>query len=185
MAKVSTLSNPIQLQAFADEKNQIVNAVIETPKANRNKFKYDPKLGIYELSSVLPRGMSFPFDFGFVPSTRAEDGDPEDILVLMDEPVFTGCLVPSRIIGIMEAEQTEDGETTRNDRLIAVAAGSRDHSDIKSVSDLNDNTVHEIEQFFVAYNRERGKEFKVLGCKGPKRALKLLQKSIGRDKRAV
>src|SRR5436853_4263726 len=110
MAKVSTLSNPIQLQAFADEKNQIVNAVIETPKANRNKFKYDPKLGIYELSSVLPRGMSFPFDFGFVPSTEAADGDPLDIMLLMDEPAFPGCLVKCRLIGVITALQKEDGK---------------------------------------------------------------------------
>ena len=183
--KKTGLANPGKLPPFDGEDNAIVNVIVETPMGSRNKFKYDETTGIYTLSTVLPHGMTFPAAFGFVPSTRAEDGDPEDILVLTDEPVFTGCLVPSRIIGIMEAEQTEDGETTRNDRLIAVAAGSRDHSDIKSVSDLNDNTVHEIEQFFVAYNRERRKEFKVLGCKGPKRALKLLQKSIGRDKRAV
>ena len=151
---------------------------------SRNKFKYDEENGIYTLAKVLPQGMTFPAAFGFVPSTKAEDGDPEDVLVLMDEPVFTGCLVPSRLIGVIQAEQTEDGETTRNDRLIAVAAKSRDHSDIKSVSDLNDNTNQEIQDFFVAYNREQGKKFKVLGCKGPKAAFKLLRKSIKRGRAA-
>jgi inorganic pyrophosphatase len=170
-------AGPSKLDPFSDD-DEIVNVIVETPMGSRNKFKYDEDNGIYTLATILPQGMSFPAAFGFVPSTEAEDGDPEDILVLMDEPVFTGCLVPSRLIGVIEAEQTEGGETTRNDRLIGVAAKSRDHSDIKRVSDLNDNTLHEIEQFFVAYNREQGKKFKVLACKGPKAALKLLQKRI-------
>ena len=92
-------------------------AVIETPGGSLNKFKYDEDLGCYTLSGVLPEGMVFPHAFGFVPRTKAEDGDPEDILIIMDEPTFTGCVVPSRLIGVMEAEQTEDGKTERNDRV--------------------------------------------------------------------
>src|SRR5919202_2577365 len=104
-----------------------VNVIIETPKGSRNKFKYDEQRGLFKLSGVLPAGAVFPFDFGFVPSTRGEDGDPLDVLVLMDEPAFAGCLVPSRLIGVIEAEQTEEGTTERNDRLIAVAANSYTH----------------------------------------------------------
>lgn len=97
--------------------------------------------------------------------------------------MFTGCLVPSRLIGVIETEQTEDGKTTRNDRLIAVAEKSRDHSDVQTIADLNENTAAEIQGFFVAYNREQGRKFKIVGRDGAKRALKLLKKSIDRARR--
>jgi inorganic pyrophosphatase len=121
--------------------------------------------------------MMFPHAFGFVPRTRASDGDPEDVLVVMDEPTFVGCVVPSRLLGVIEAEQTEDGKAVRSDRLIAVAH-SRDYSDVQTLNDLNDNMLKEIEQFFVNHNREKGKKFKVLGRQGPQQAFKLLKKSL-------
>src|SRR5947207_11435270 len=107
-----------RLDPFEDE---CVMVVIETPKGSPNKLAFEPRYGTFMLKGVLPAGAVFPFDFGFVPSTRAEDGDPIDVLVLMDAPVFPGCIVPSRLIGVIEAEQTEDGTTIRNDRLLAVA----------------------------------------------------------------
>ena len=174
------LPNPVRLQTFNAQDKSLVNAVIETPMGSRNKFKFDEEIGTFALSGLLPQGMVFPHAFGFVPRTRAADGDPEDILVLMDEPTLTGCVVPSRLIGVIEAEQTQDGKTTRNDRLIAVAAHSHEHSDVTRLKDLNEKVVSEIAQFFVNYNRERGKEFKVLGRRGPKQALKLLKKSMRR-----
>jgi inorganic pyrophosphatase len=85
--------------------------VIETPKGSPNKLVFEPRRGAFVLKGVLPAGAVFPFDFGFVPSTRAEDGDPLDVLVLMDAAVFPGCIVPSRLIGVIEAEQTEAGTT--------------------------------------------------------------------------
>src|SRR5918993_2443763 len=118
-----SVTNLIDLEAFHDDE---LNVVIETPKGSRNKYEYDEKLGLFKLGGVLPAGASFPFDFGFIPSTLGGDGDPLDVLVLMDEPAFAGCLVITRLIGVVEAEQTErDGETTRNDRLVGVAAESR------------------------------------------------------------
>lgn len=171
-------STPTRLNPFTDGKKNIINAVIETPMGSRNKFKYDEDLGCFSLSAVLPEGMVFPHAFGFIPRTRAADGDPEDVLVIMDEPAFAGCVVPSRLLGVIEAEQSEDGKTERNDRLIAVAASSRDHSDVQSLKDLNDNSIKEIEQFFVNYNKEKGKKFKVLGKKGPQQAMKLMKKSL-------
>jgi inorganic pyrophosphatase len=148
--------------------------VIETPKGSRNKFNYDPKHGLFRLGGVLPAGASFPFDFGFVPATLGEDGDPLDVLVLMDEPAFAGCLVPARLIGVIEAEQTEAGQTAQNDRLIAVAADSRYHRDVQSLEDLNPTLVAEIEHFFVSYNSIRGKEFKPSRRSGPERARQLV-----------
>src|SRR4028119_2143117 len=115
--------------AFAPRPGALTGRV-ETPEGSRNKFDFDEELGLFKLGGVLPAGAVFPFDFGFVPATRGGDGDPLDVLVLMDEPAFVGCLVPARLIGVIEAEQTErDGETARNDRLIAVAANSHAHKE--------------------------------------------------------
>src|ERR1700758_2608373 len=170
--------DPTRLDPFTHKDAGVVNAVIETPGGSRNKFKYDEKIGFFSLSGVLPEGMVFPHAFGFVPRTRAADGEPEDVLIIMDEPTFTGCVVPARLIGVMEAEQTEDGHTNRNDRLIAVAANSRDFSEVKKLADLSRNMLKEIEQFFITYNKERRKKFRVLTTRGPRQALKLVKKSL-------
>jgi inorganic pyrophosphatase len=76
-----------------------LNVIIETPKGSRTKFKYDEATGLYEMHKLLPAGMAFPFDFGFIPSTRAEDGDPVDVLLVSDGCLFTGCRVKARLIG--------------------------------------------------------------------------------------
>jgi inorganic pyrophosphatase len=154
-----------------------LNVVIDTPKGSRNKYSWDEKQQLFELSGVLPAGAVFPYDFGFIPKTRGGDGDPLDVLVLMEEPAFTGCLVRSRLLGVIEAEQTEKGETERNDRLIAVASKSRVHKDLKSITDLNPKLLDEIEHFFVSYNEAKGKKFKPLGRYGPERARKLVKKA--------
>src|SRR5918997_1148233 len=88
-------NNLAGLEAFHDEEE--LNVVVETPKGSRNKYDYDEKLGLFKLGGVLPSGASFPFDFGFVPSTLGGDGDPLDVLVLMEEPAFAGCLVRTRV----------------------------------------------------------------------------------------
>src|SRR3954454_18278292 len=110
--------------------------VIDTPKGSQNKFAYEPRFGAFVLKGVLPAGAVFPYDFGFVPSTVGDDGDPLDVLVLMDAPAFVGCIVPSRLIGAIEAEQTEDGKTGRNDRLLAVAASSITHKSLREIGDV-------------------------------------------------
>lgn len=180
MAKKNALSSPTILKPF-DKKEEFLRVVIETPKGSRNKFKYDPEMGAYRLNSVLPEGMVFPFDFGFVPCTKAQDGDPVDVLLLMDIPAFPGIVVESRIVGVIQAEQTEDGDKLRNDRIVAVAKDSRVHSDIKKPSDLNSNMMGEVERFFTNYNKEHGKGFKVLGLKGADAARKLIKKSATKN----
>lgn len=178
----SPLSPFDKLTTYADESGEL-NVVIETPKDSRNKYAYDEKLGIFVLKGVLTLGHSFPFDFGFIPQTLGGDGDPLDVLVLMDEPAFPGCLVPSRLVGVIEAEQTErDGKTERNDRLIAVAADSETHADIKSLNDLNETTVDQIEHFFISYNEAKGKKFKSLGRFGAIKAKKIVEAGMKSDK---
>ena len=156
-----------------------INVIIETPKGSRNKFKYDEKLRRYRLCSVLPSGSVFPYDFGFVPGTKAQDGDPTDVLLLMDESVFPGCLVVARLIGVIEAEQKEtSGKSERNDRLICVAQEARDYRDVRTLSDINKHLLDELIHFFISYNEMKGKEFTFLGAHGPKPALKLLKKTV-------
>lgn len=176
MAKTSKLKSPDQIDPF-DTGNKTLRVVIETPKGSRNKFAYDPKLGAYTLSSILAEGMTFPYDFGFVPQTKDEDGDPTDVLLLMDEPAFTGCVVESRIVGVIQAEQTDDDGTVRNDRVLAVASHSHTHADIKEPKDLNSRMIKELEDFFVAYNKARGTKFKLLGVKSADVAMKLIKKT--------
>jgi inorganic pyrophosphatase len=178
------LAAPTVLKPFNEEDKSIVQVVIETPKGSRNKYKFDPALRSFKLNRVLPDGMVFPYDYGFVPSTAAEDGDPIDVLLLMDASAFPGCVVESRLIGVIEGEQSENGNKERNDRLIAVAQHTHSHSDLKDISDLNQSLVKEIGEFFVNYHRQDQIKFKVLGTKGAKEADRLLQKAIKKGKAA-
>jgi inorganic pyrophosphatase len=165
-----------KLSVFNEEGE--LNVIVDTPKGSRNKYKFDEDLGLFRLGGVLPVGHFFPFDFGYVPNTLGGDGDPLDVLILMDEPAFVGCLIPSRLVGVIEAKQTEDGKTEVNHRLIAVAAGARAHTDVKSLNDLNKTLVDEIEHFFVSYNEAKGKKFEPTARAGAQRAKKIVEAGI-------
>jgi inorganic pyrophosphatase len=155
-----------------------LRVVVETPKGTRNKFDFDPRLQLFRLGAVLPVGESFPFDFGFVPMTKGGDGDPLDVLILMDEPAFPGCVVDVRLVGVIEASQTDGSTRYRNDRLVAVASESHLHRHIKTLHDVDARLLDEIEEFFRAYNEMKGEKFKPLGRFGPKRARTLLMKGL-------
>jgi inorganic pyrophosphatase len=127
---------------------------------------------------LLAEGLSFPFDFGFIPSTLAEDGDPLDVMILMDEPAHVGCVLQVRLVGVIEAEQTEDGKKVINNRLIGVAVHSYNHEHIRSISEINKPIIDQVGEFFVTYNKSRGKKFKVTGTHGPGRAVKLVDAGI-------
>jgi inorganic pyrophosphatase len=154
-----------------------VDVIIETPKGSRNKIKYEPSTRKFKLSKVMPEGMIFPYDFGFVPSTKAEDGDPLDVLVLTDDPLFPGCLVECTVIGALKAEQKEEGHTNRNDRLIAVANQSLLYSETRTLKDLNPKVLEQIEAFFVNYQKVRKIEVKILGHADPTEARRILAKA--------
>jgi len=138
-------------------------AVIEVAAGSRNKFKFNPKLGVFSLHKLLPLGATFPYDFGFLPRTLGGDGDPLDVLVLMDEPVPIGTAVPCRLIGILKAEQTEDGATCRNDRLLAAASVSQRYAATRSLKDLQASVLDQLDAFFVFYNAQCGKTYTPLG----------------------
>src|SRR4051794_24843696 len=152
-----------------------LNVIVETPRGSRNKFTYEPELGLFRLGKQLPAGAVFPFDFGFVPSTLADDGDPLDVLVLIDTATFPGCLVRARLLGVMLGRQTgRSGRTVDNPRLIAVGTKSNEYDDIETLHDLPDALVDEIEHFFVSYNAASGKVFEPMGRHGRKGARSVL-----------
>ena len=170
-----------RLKPFADNRED-VHVVIDTPKGSRNKLKWDEKLGVLRLSHVLTAGAVFPFDFGFVPGTLGADGDPLDVLVLTEEPLVPLCLVESRLIGVIEAEQTQDGETFRNDRMLAVPLKSRLYAGIRGLGDLPKTLMDEVEQFFINYNLMRGRLFKPLARREAAEAVAMVKRATAKTR---
>ncbi|MGA9984714.1 MAG: inorganic diphosphatase [Acidobacteriaceae bacterium] len=151
--------------------------IVETPAGSRNKFAFDPDQGIFILKRVLPAGMTFPYDFGFLPRTIAPDGDPIDVLLLMDEPAFPGISVRARLIGVIEGEQIEGKKKNRNDRLVAVADANHMYANVRRLKDLPGKWIRELEDFFVNYHQLEGKKYRLLGCRGERTALQLVKKA--------
>jgi inorganic pyrophosphatase len=183
------LANPTKIKPFqkkpeestsgtADPGAELIQVVIETPRGSRNKYSFDEKQHIFLLKAALPAGMVFPYDFGFVPRTVGGDGDPLDVLVLMDEPCFPGCALLARLIGVMESDQIENGETNRNDRLIAVAETAHIYGSFRHIDDIPEQTRTEISEFFSNYHKLQGKESKTLAWKGPNKARKLIEEGL-------
>ena len=164
------LQNPIVLLPLDETDSNVIQVIIERPKGSRNKYAFDPDQRIFELKKVLPAGMAFPYDFGFVPSTVAEDGDPVDVLVLMDEPAFPGCLLRCRLIGIIEGEQGKKKDCERNDRIVAVEEENHSYAHVKHIKDLGKEFVEELEEFFVNYHELSGKQYRILDVRGPHEA---------------
>lgn len=169
------MANLISLAHQWDPKKKTCRSIIETPKGFRNKFDYDPETDLFALGGLLPEGMAFPFDFGFIPSTLGEDGDPLDVLVLMDAPAHVGCLVDVRLVGVIAAVQTEGGKAQTNNRLLGVSVHSYQHEHVDSIEDLSGTLLSQVEEFFISYNKQRGKKFRVTGTGGPKKAMKFLK----------
>jgi inorganic pyrophosphatase len=170
----ASLGNPSLLEPLDRDKTNI-QVVIETPKGSRNKYAFDEKQRVFGLTKVLPAGMEFPYDFGFVPSTLAEDGDPTDVLVLMDEPAFPGCILHCRIVGIIEGEQVKKKKRERNDRIVAIEKENHSFADIGHIKDLGQTFLEELEEFFVNYHQLSGEKYRILGAKGPAVAIKRLK----------
>lgn len=173
------LADPSRLKALDSDDKQMLRVVIETPKGSRNKFAFDADEHVFQLTKVLPAGMTFPYDFGFVPSTKADDGDPVDVLVLMDEPAFPGCVLTCRPIGVIEGEQSkkQNKKKERNDRIVAIEQDAHSWADIGTIDDLGKEFEHELEEFFVNYHKLSGSEYRVLGVKGRAAAHKLVKSS--------
>jgi inorganic pyrophosphatase len=174
MADPSRLQ-PLDMKDRDENDNLLVQVVIETPKGSRNKYDFDGDDKVFRLKTVLPAGMTFPYDFGFVPRTLADDGDPVDVLVLMDEPAFPGCVLKCRLIGIIEGEQGDGKKKERNDRVVAIEMQNHSFADIHHIDDLGKKFARELEEFFVNYHRLSDEQYRILDVKGPKQAKKSIE----------
>ena len=166
------MPNFINLPAFTDDGD--VYAVIETPRGSRAKFAYDPKLETFTLSKSLLVGLTYPHDWGFVPSTKAPDGDPLDVMVIHDAATMPGLVVTCRVIGILQVRQKSNGKAERNDRLFAVPRHSHSEKGLRDVRDLSEAIQEELEKFFKATDELEDKTLQIIGWKGPKTALKAI-----------
>jgi inorganic pyrophosphatase len=165
-------------KTFADKHSGLVNVVIETPKGSRNKFAFEHDSWLFRLKKILPSGLVFPLDFGFIPRSEGDDGDPIDVLVVVEQGTYPGCLLECRLIGIIQGEQTgKDGDTDRNDRLVAVPEASVEYANLRDIAEFSRGHLNALEHFFVYYNAMEGKRYRLLGTEGPEAALKTLKKA--------
>ncbi len=149
--------------------------VIESPRGSAVKFKYEPQLKIFVMGHALIKGLTYPFDWGFLPSTSGDDGDALDVMVLHDGVCGTGVVIPAQLIGVLEVRQTEKGvEPKRNDRFFAVPVKSHREDELNDVDQLSKRMRREIERFFEASAGLDEKDLEFLGWHGPKRAKALI-----------
>ena len=154
---------------------QTITVVVETPKGSAQKYDYDPDNKGFKLKKIMPAGMVFPFDFGFIPHTLGEDGDPLDIIIISEFQSFPGCIMDCRIIGGITAEQTEKGKTIRNDRFISIPEVSQMFAHVKEIKDIPRDVINQLETFFINYNELEGKKFKPLKRLNAQQAFKLIK----------
>lgn len=169
------MPNLINIPPFTNDGD--VYVVVETPRGSRAKFDYDPKLKKFTLSKSLLTGLTYPHDWGFVPSTKADDGDPIDVMIVHDAATFPGIILTCRVIGILQIEQKSKGKTERNDRLFAVPKDSHSEQALHDVRDLSKPIQQELEKFFKATDELEDKKLTVLGWKGPKAAVEAIKQA--------
>lgn len=150
-------------------------AVVEIPQGSRNKYEYAKELGTYMLDRVLPSPQHYPAEYGFIPQTLYDDGDPMDVIVLMKHATFTGCVIAARPVGLMK--MTDTGE--KDDKVLAVPLESPHHEEIADIDDVPPHTKTELAEFFRTYKRlNEEKEVDVHGWEGRDAALEAVEHSI-------
>jgi inorganic pyrophosphatase len=156
-----------------------MNVMVESPRGSSVKLKYDPDDDVIMLSRPLPAGVTYPYDWGFVPSTTAADGDPLDAIIVWDETSYPGVIVPCRAIGVLNVEQTnlESKRRERNDRIAVLPTRAPRHEAITSIFDLTGRIRDELEQFFLHAVAFEGKALTLLGWQGPREAQAAVQAS--------
>jgi inorganic pyrophosphatase len=146
-----------------------VHAVVETPRGSRAKLEFDPKLGAFTLANPLLAGLTYPYDWGFIPSTKAEDGDPLDVLIIHDAATYPGLVLTCKPIGVLEVLQSSKGMKERNDRVFVVPDRSPFEGDLQDIRRLPSRAIKELEKFFEATNALEAKTLKFLGWRGPQK----------------
>jgi inorganic pyrophosphatase len=173
--EVVEMTNLLKLPTWADEDH--VYAIVETPRDSTCKLDYEPKLRVFTLAKPLMAGLAYPYDWGFIPSTKAEDGDPLDVLIIHDAKTYPGVVLRCRPVGILEVEQKgSKGRKERNDRIFVVPDRSPLETDVKDVRHLPDRARQELKQFFRATNALEDKELNFLGWQGPAEAVKKIKR---------
>jgi inorganic pyrophosphatase len=169
------MPNFFNLPLFTEDGD--VHVVIETPRSSHVKFAYDPKLKAFVLRKSLLTGLTYPHDWGFAPSTKADDGDPLDVMVIHDGMTYPGVVVICRVIGILQIEQKSKNESERNDRVFGVPLRSHSEKSLTDVRDLTRPIQEELEKFFIATEELEDKKLKILGWEGPKTALMTIKQA--------
>lgn len=154
-----------------------VDVVIETPKGSKYKYKFDPKTNKFKVHKLLPSGLAFPYDFGFIPGTKGDDGDPLDVMIFGEDSFLPASVVECEIIGAIKAKQISEEEAIRNDRIIAVPRLTVEKNEELTLQDFSKHKIKEIENFFVYYNKMEQKEFKALGILSAGETWKLIEKA--------
>lgn len=157
-----------------DKCPEVVNVIVEIPKGSRNKYEYDEEMDEIRLDRVLYSAVFYPTDYGFIPKTRSEDGDHLDIMVVVSEPLFPGCVIPVRPIGILRMED----EAGKDDKIIAVAQKDPRLSEVKDISDLDDHYKKEIQNFFEIYKKLEKKPVKVHRWHRKEEAYQVIKKAL-------
>jgi inorganic pyrophosphatase len=169
------MTNLVKLPTWADKAH--IHAVVETPRGSRAKLEFDTKLRVFTLSKPLLVGLTYPYDWGFVPGTKAEDGDPLDVLIIHDAATYPGLVLKCRPIGVLEVLQSSKGKEERNDRLFVVPDRSPFEGDLQDIRRLPKRAIAELEKFFEATDALEAKKLTFLGWHGPQRAIKTIKKA--------
>jgi inorganic pyrophosphatase len=167
------MPNLSKLPAWAGP--ELVHVVVETPRGARAKLDFNPELKTFVLAKSLMMGLSYPYDFGFIPSTKAEDGDPVDVMVIHDAATCPGLVIRCKLIGVLQTLQRTKHGRVRNDRVIAVPENSHRERELHDVGELPPELKQELEKFFVATDELEAKTLKFLGWQGPAQAKKLVR----------
>ncbi len=169
------------LKLPAIDKQGNIHVVVETPRGSRAKLKYDPVMRTFVLSKSLMAGLTYPHDWGFVPSTQAEDDDPVDALVIHEAATSPGLVIKCKAIGVLEIVERKKKKKQRNDRVMAVPVDSHAEQGLRDVRQLSKQVREELEKFFVATAELQSTTLECLGWRGPKRAFRLIEKSLQKN----
>ena len=156
----------------------LIHVIVDTPRGSRCKYKFDKASGLFTLSRILPPGLHFPCDFGFIPGTVGEDGDALDVVLISDESSVVGCLVTVRLLGLLRAHQIDQGRNVRNDRFVAVPATPVNVPKQRDLRDVARDQLDALENFFVVYNQLQGRKFVPERREGAQAARKALQQGM-------
>ena len=152
---------------------ELVRMIVEIPKNSTNKYEYDKKFGVFRLDRSLYSPMHYPGDYGFIPGTLAEDNDPLDVLCLVQEPSFTGCLIEVRPVGVLNMVDTEEPDQ----KVLAVPTRNPRYDQIHTLDQIFPHVRREVEHFFSIYKEVEGRQIRMAGWGGPREARKAIMES--------